>query len=157
MAQPWCRKLGRRRSQELEEEEGREATWLPGWRDRWRSQVHAPVPQLRQKVHYQERQEPGTRPPSRSTEQHCGTQGTGRSSQLTPLPQALARMGPPHPPGPAPGQGAGGEEEWVGERQKEGERGWLPALQLDAPSSLSTQENQKQKGKGRDWRSCDGV
>lgn len=32
-AQPWCRKLRRRHSQELEEEEGREATWLPGWRD----------------------------------------------------------------------------------------------------------------------------
>lgn len=45
----------------------------------------------------------------------------------------------------------------MGERQKEGERGWLPALQLDALPSLSTQENQKQKGKGRDWRSCNGV
>lgn len=81
MAQPWCRKLGRRRSQELEEEEeGREATWLPAWRDRWLSQVHAPVPQLRQQVHYQEHHEPGTRPPSRSTEQHCGTQGAHGSS-----------------------------------------------------------------------------
>lgn len=33
------------------------------------------------------------------------------------------------------------------ERQKEGERAWLPALQLDALPSLGTQENQKQKGR----------
>lgn len=50
-AQPWCRKLGKGCSQELEEEEGREATWLPGRRDRWLSQVHTPVSQLRQKIH----------------------------------------------------------------------------------------------------------
>lgn len=50
-AQPWCRKLRRGRSQELEEEEGREATWLPGRRDRWLSQVRTPVSQLRQKIH----------------------------------------------------------------------------------------------------------
>lgn len=59
-------------------------------------------------------------------------------------------MGHP-PPALPPGRVLEERSGWVGERQKEGEKGWLPALQLGALPSLSTQENQKQKGKGRDW------
>lgn len=63
----------------------------------------------------------GTWPSSRSPEWHHGTQRVHRRS----LPAHVTTPGTGQDgtlPGPAPGQGAG-VEEWVGERQKEGERG----------------------------------
>lgn len=80
--------------------------------------------------------------------------GSLREPPAHPATLDISRMGPPPPALPL-GRVLEERSGWVGERQKEGEKGWLPALQLGALPSLSTQENQKQKG--RDWRSCNGV
>lgn len=60
----------------------------------------------------------------------------------------ISRMGPPLPALP-PGRVLEERSGWVGERQKKGERGWLPALQLGA---LPSQHPGKPEAKGEGKR-----